>query len=295
VRDYWRGEDRTLAEMAYRLTGSSDLYESGGRSPHASVNFVTCHDGFTLADLVSYNSKHNEANGDDNRDGSDDNRSWDCGAEGPTTDVGVLELRRRQERNFLATLLLSQGVPMLLGGDEFGRTQEGNNNGYCQDSEISWYDWELASTNADLLEFTRALTRLRTEHPVFRRPRFFQGRPLHGEGIKDIGWLTPEGIEMSPADWADGVAKSIAVYLNGDAIGAVDARGEPVTDDTFLLLLNAAPEPVDFTLPPETWAGLWVMCLDTASGQHVEGERTWKAGEVMVVDSRSLVLLRRAD
>jgi isoamylase len=294
VRDYWRGEDRTLAEMAYRLTGSSDLYESGGRSPHASINFVTCHDGFTLTDLVSYNSKHNEANGDENRDGSDDNRSWNCGAEGPTKDARVLELRRRQQRNFLATLLLSQGVPMLLGGDEFGRTQQGNNNAYCQDSEISWYDWSLASTNADLLTFTRALTRLRTEHPVFRRPRFFQGRPLHGEGIKDIGWLTPDGVEMSPTDWADGVAKSIAVYLNGDAIGAVDSRGEPVTDDTFLLLLNAAADPVDFTLPSPPWAASWVMCLDTASGECVEGERTWKAGEALVVDGRSLVLLRRA-
>jgi len=295
VRDYWRGEDRTLAEMAYRLTGSSDLYESGGRSPHASINFVTCHDGFTLADLVSHNTKHNEANGDDNRDGTDDNRSWNCGEEGPTTDPAVLELRRRQQRNFLATLMLSQGVPMLLGGDEFGRTQQGNNNAYCQDSEISWYDWELATANADLLEFTRALTRLRTEHPAFRRPKFFQGRPLHGERTKDIGWLTPEGQEMSPEDWSDGVAKSIGVYLNGDAIGAVDARGEPVTDDTFLLLLNAAADPVDFTLPPAAWAGSWVMSLDTATGQCAEEEdRVWKAGEELVVEGRSLMLLHRA-
>jgi isoamylase len=294
VRDYWRGEDQTLAEFAYRLTGSSDLYASEGRSPHASVNFVTAHDGFTLADLVSYNEKHNEANGDDNHDGTDDNRAWNCGAEGPTDDPAIAALRRRQQRNFIATLLLSQGVPMLLGGDEIGRTQGGNNNGYCQDSEISWYDWQLREANADLLEFTGAVAAIRTAHPVFRRPRFFQGRPLHGESIKDIGWFTPEGSEMSPDDWDDGVAKSIGVYLNGDAIGAVDQRGEPVTDDSFLLLFNAWEEPLDFTLPPAEWAATWTRIVDTATGQHADDGTVIKAGEGVAVEGRAFVLLQRA-
>ncbi len=293
VRDYWRGEDRTLAEMAFRLTGSSDLYGKEGRSPHSSVNFVTCHDGFTLADTVSYNSKHNQANGDANRDGSDDNRSWNCGVEGATKDPEVLQLRRRQQRNFLATLLLSQGVPMILGGDEIGRTQRGNNNAYCQDNEISWFDWALASTNEDLLEFVRALARLRTDHPVFRRPGFFQGRPLHGETISDIGWFKPDGTEMDQGDWDDGVAKSIAVYLNGDAIGAVDQRGDPVTDDTFLLILNAWYEPLEFTLPQASWAAAWVRVVDTATGQCTEGPDKYKAEEELAVEGRSLVLLRR--
>ncbi|HVM65952.1 MAG TPA: glycogen debranching protein GlgX [Acidimicrobiales bacterium] len=293
VRDYWRGEDRTLAEMAYRLTGSSDLYGSQGRSPHSSINFVTCHDGFTLSDLVSYNSKHNGANGDDNRDGSDDNRSWNCGVEGPTDDPAVLELRRRQQRNFFATLLLSQGVPMLLGGDEFGRTQGGNNNAYCQDNETSWFDWSLTEKNGDLLEFVRALTRLRTQHPVFRRPRFFQGRPLHGETIKDIGWFTPDGTEMDQQDWDDGVAKSIAVYLNGDAIGAVDARGEPVTDDTFLLLMNAWHEPITFTLPPRAWAASWAKVIDTNTGTVEDGAGPVRARARLTVAGRSLIVLRR--
>jgi len=293
VRDYWRGEDRALAEMAYRLTGSSDLYGSQGRSPHSSINFVTCHDGFTLADLVSYNSKHNEANGDANRDGSDDNRSWNCGVEGPTDDPTILEVRRRQQRNFLATLLLSQGVPMLLGGDEFGRTQGGNNNAYCQDNATSWFDWSLLEKNADLLEFARTLTRLRTQHPVFRRPRFFQGRPLHGETIKDIGWFTPDGTEMDQHDWDDGVAKSIGVYLNGDAIGAVDSRGEPVTDDTFLLLLNAWNEPISFTLPPPAWASGWEAIVDTATGEAQEGLAPLRARASVTVGGRSLLLLRR--
>ena len=293
VRDYWRGEDRTLAEMAYRLTGSSDLYSGEGRSPHSSINFVTCHDGFTLADLVSYNDKHNEANGDENRDGADDNRSWNCGVEGPTKDPKVAALRRRQQRNFLATLLLSQGVPMLLGGDEFGRTQAGNNNAYCQDSAVSWYDWSLAEDNADLVAFTRDLARLRTEHPVFRRPKFFQGRPLHGEAIKDIGWFTPDGSEMDQEDWDNGVAKSIAVYLNGDALNTVDAQGEPVADDTFLLLLNASAEPLDFTLPDRDWAKSWVRVADTATGTVGEDGVTVKGGAPVAVESRSLVLFRR--
>jgi glycogen operon protein len=294
VRDYWRGEDRTLAELAYRLTGSSDLYQSSGRSPHASINFVTAHDGFTLADLVSYETKHNEANGDNNRDGSDDNRSWNCGVEGPTDDPAVLILRRRQQRSLLATLLLSQGVPMLLGGDEFGRTQHGNNNAYCHDSELSWFDWTLAESNADLVQFTRQLTAIRRAHPAFRRPRFFQGRPLHGTDVADIGWFTPEGTEMSHDNWGESAARAIAVYLNGDALDTVDRRGEPVRDDTFLLLLNASPDAQDFVLPGGPWAEAWVHMVDTATGGCDEDGETQEAGRGLTVEGRSLVLLRRA-
>jgi glycogen operon protein len=295
VRDFWRGEERTLGELAFRLTGSSDLYASGGRSPHASINFVTCHDGFTLADLVSYNQKHNEANGDDNRDGSDDNRSWNCGVEGPTDDPGINELRRRQQRNFLATLLLSQGVPMLLGGDEIGRTQGGNNNAYCHDSELSWFDWEAGAQDEDLREFVEHLTELRRAHPAFRRPKFFQGRPLHGTDVKDIGWFTPDGAEMSHDHWGEAAAQAIAVYLNGEALDTLDARGQAVVDDTFLLLLNGHAEPITFTLPAATWAQLWVRIVDTATGECGEGSEELPADTVLKVEGRSLVLLRRID
>ena len=216
VRDFWRGEDQTLAEFAYRFTGSADLYESNGRRPSASVNFVTAHDGFTLADLTSYNEKHNEANGEGNADGESHNRSWNCGAEGPTDDPEVLELRARQRRNLLATLLLSQGIPMMLGGDEMGRTQDGNNNAYCQDNEISWFDWD--SMDGSLVAFTSRLIALRRDHPVFRRRRWFHGRPLHGKDIVDVAWFRPDGTEMEESDWESGFAKSIAVFLNGDAI-----------------------------------------------------------------------------
>ena len=294
VRDYWRGEDRTLAELAYRLTGSSDLYESGGRSPHASINFGTAHDGFTLADLVSYNNKHNEANGEDNRDGSDDNRSWNCGVEGPTDDPEVNALRRRQQRNFLATLFLSQGVPMVLGGDELGRTQLGDNNAYCQDNPISWFDWSLTDTNKDLVEFTRELAVIRRAHPAFRRPGFFQGRPLHGAGVADIGWFSPDGVEMSHDSWGEGTAKAIGVYLNGQALDTVDRRGEPVTDDTFLLLLNASPDAQPFTLPAAPWADAWVHMVDSATGECGAGGEVHPGGDVVSVEGRSLVLLRRS-
>ena len=293
VRDYWRGEEAKLAEMAYRLTGSSDLYSGEGRSPHSSINFVTAHDGFTLADLVSYDHKHNEANGDANCDGTDDNRSWNFGTEGPTDEPEVHELRRRQQRNLMATLLLSQGVPMLLGGDELGRTQLGNNNAYCQDSELSWYDWSLASTNADLLGFTRAVAALRAEHAVFRRPRFFHGQPSGGEGRPDIGWFTPAGAQMSEADWRNRESRSIAVYLNGQAIGAMDQRGEPITDDTFLVMLNAWHQPLAFTLPGGGWAGSWSSVIDTATGQCTEGPGTVEAGGSISVGARSLMVLRR--
>jgi glycogen operon protein len=265
VRDFWRGRPATMPEFASRLAGSSDLYASSGRRPVASINFVTCHDGFTLDDLVSYNNKHNEANLEGNRDGADDNRSWNCGIEGPTDDPVVNELRDRQKRNFLVTLFLSQGVPMLLAGDEMGRTQQGNNNGYCQDNEISWVDWSLASARQDLLQFTETLAALRRDHPVFRRRRFFRGRPSEsGEGEGDIIWLTPAGQEMTQQDWAASYAKSLAVFLNGDAISEPDPRGGRISDAKFLLLFNAHSNPVTFTLPEASLAPGWEVVIDTA-------------------------------
>src|SRR6266487_3279717 len=248
VRDFWRGESAALPEFASRLSGSSDLYETSGRRPVASVNFATCHDGFTLTDLVSYNAKHNEANGEGGRDGTDDNRSWNCGVEGPDGPA-VNVLRARQQRNFLATLFCSQGVPMLLAGDELGRTQGGNNNAYCQDNEVSWVDWSLAGSQAGLLAFTRVLSALRREHPVFRRRRFFRGQPAGDGHLADIAWLTPSGREMAGRDWGTPYARAMMVFLNGDAITEPGPRGEPVRDDTFLILLSANREPVTFTLP----------------------------------------------
>jgi isoamylase len=264
VRDFWRGRPGYVGEFASRLTGSSDLYATSGRRPVASVNFVTCHDGFTLRDLVSYNHKHNEANGDGNRDGSDDNRSWNCGAEGPSDDPAVNALRARQVRNFLVTLFLSQGVPMLLAGDEMGRSQAGNNNAYCQDNETSWLDWSLADAEHDLLVFTETLARLRRDHPVFRRRRFFRGRPqLPGDETSDIVWLTPGGQEMTQADWDASYAKALAVLLNGEAISEPDPRGEPITDAKFLLLFNAHSSPLTFTLPEARLAAGWEVVIHT--------------------------------
>jgi glycogen operon protein len=291
VRDYWRGEDQTLGEFAYRFTGSSDLYEMTGRKPYASINFVTAHDGFTLNDLVSYNEKHNEANGEESRDGESHNRSWNCGAEGPTEDPEVTKLRDRQKRNFLATLFLSQGIPMLLGGDEIGRSQNGNNNGYCQDNEISWFDWE--SADKDLLEFTRRLIQLRKEHPVFHRRRWFQGRPIHGAQVTDIGWFTPDGSEMTQEDWNGGFAKALGVFLNGEGIQSPDARGERVVDESFYVLFNAHHEPLQFTLPKRDWGDEWVVVLDTARSTPKAEEQRQKAGQEVPVESRSLKVLRR--
>ncbi len=289
VRDFWRGEDQTLAEFAYRFTGSSDLYESSGRRPYASVNFVTAHDGFTMADLVSYNEKHNEANGEGNADGEDHNRSWNCGVEGPTDDEAVNELRGRQRRNFLATLLFSQGVPMVLGGDEMGRTQAGNNNAYCQDNEISWFDWE--DQDGALMAFTARLISLRKSHPVFRRRRFFEGRPIRGKGI-DIAWFRPDGTEMTDDDWQEGFAKSIIVFLNGEAISTPDARGERIIGESFLVLFNAHHEPLAFTMPAPSFGDRWISTVDTADSFR-EGDQV-KAGDQMTLEARSLVLLRRA-
>ncbi|RJL34500.1 glycogen debranching protein GlgX [Bailinhaonella thermotolerans] len=297
VRDLWRGRPGTLPEFASRLTGSSDLYQLDGRRPSASINFVTCHDGFTLHDLVSYDHKHNEANGENNRDGSDDNRSWNCGVEGPTESLDVVALREQQKRNMLTTLFVSQGVPMICHGDELGRTQHGNNNAYCQDNEIAWIDWEAARENWLLLEFTRRLARLRHEHPVFRRRRFFQGRPPKGlsdpgaEPLSDIAWLTPSGQEMTDADWSDGNARSLGVFLNGDAITEPDRWGRRITDDSFLLLFNAYHDVVEFTIP-EVFGEMWAPEIDTANPIPVES-RPYKAGDDLPVPGRSIKVLRR--
>ncbi|QIX50835.1 glycogen debranching protein GlgX [Rhodococcus sp. DMU1] len=293
VRDYWRGEPATLGEFASRLTGSSDLYEATGRRPSASINFVTAHDGFTLADLVSYNEKHNNANGENNMDGESHNRSWNCGAEGPTDDPEVLALRQRQSRNILATLMLSQGTPMIAHGDEFGRTQQGNNNVYCQDNELSWMDWSLAETNADLLDFTRNVIALRRSHPVFRRRRFFEGRPIRsGEQSRDIAWRTPAGEEMTPEDWDSGFGKSLSVFLNGEGIHEPNQRGERVVDDSFLLCFNAHDEPIDFVTPDGPHAQEWSVALDTDVPDGLR-EQVVTAGGSVRVQARSLLVLRR--
>ncbi|WP_103381285.1 glycogen debranching protein GlgX [Pseudonocardia dioxanivorans] len=262
VRDFWRGEPGMLPELASRFSGSSDLYEADGRRPHASINFVTAHDGFTLSDLVSYHEKRNEANGEDNRDGESHNRSWNCGAEGPTDDSDVNVLRERQKRNLLTTLLLSQGVPMISHGDELGRTQGGNNNAYCQDSPLSWIDWEAAREHEVLTEFVAGLARLRAEHPVFRRRRFFQGRPIHGSDVADVAWLRPDATPMSDADWHS--RSSLAIFLNGHGIPDRDDVGRTIVDDSFLLLVNAAPQHTTFTLPDETYGRTWRIVVDTA-------------------------------
>ncbi|MFF0817084.1 glycogen debranching protein GlgX [Rhodococcus sp. NPDC003318] len=294
VRDYWRGEPATLGEFASRLTGSSDLYEATGRRPSASINFVIAHDGFTLTDLVSYNEKHNLANGEDNRDGESHNRSWNCGVEGPTDDPEILDLRARQRRNILATLFLSQGTPMLAHGDEIGRTQLGNNNVYCQDSPLAWMDWTLVETNADLLEFTRRAIALRTAHPVFRRRRFFEGRPVQEDGhtTRDIVWLTPTGVEMTEEDWGSGFGKSLAAYLNGDAIAEPNRRGEPVTDDSFLLCFNAHDEDLEFTVPDDGTGWQWEVVLDTAVPTG-HSDATAHGGATVKAPARSLTVLRR--
>jgi glycogen operon protein len=291
VRDFWRGEDQSLGEFAYRLTGSSDLYENTSRLPYASINFITAHDGFTLQDLVSYNEKHNQANGENNADGEQQNRSWNCGEEGPTEHPDVLALRRQQKRNFMATLFLSQGIPMLLGGDELGRTQQGNNNAYCQDNEISWFDWNTQDDH--FLAFTRELIRFRLDHPVFTRRGWFLGRPIHGKGVEDIYWLTPDGVEMAEEDWGQDFAKSMAVFLNGQAIPYPDSRGEKIVDDSFLLFFNAHHEAIAFSLPGPEWGKQWKRVLDTAEAGFLEDETEYKALEPLKVQGRSLALLMK--
>jgi isoamylase len=294
VRDYWRGSDQSLAEFASRITGSSDLYESGGRRPYASINFLTAHDGFTLNDLVSYNERHNEANGDGNHDGDPNNRSWNCGVEGPAGDNREVSiLRARQKRNFLATLFLSLGVPMLLAGDEVGRTQRGNNNAYCQDNEISWLDWE--NVDLKLLEFTKEIIGFRKEHPVFLRRKWFQGKPIHGGDVTDLAWFRPDGEPMSDEDWGAGFAKSLGVFFNGDEIPEADAAGRRVLDQSFYLIFNAHWEPVEFVLPPEKWGQSWSRVLDTRNGD-APAEDQWQrsAGTKINIESRSLVVMCRA-
>jgi glycogen operon protein len=268
VRDFWRGQPNTLGEFASRFTGSSDLYQDDGRRPFASINFVTAHDGFTLHDLVSYDNKHNEANGEDNRDGSDDNRSWNHGVEGPTDDANVLDLRARQSRNLLATLMLSQGVPMMLHGDEISRTQQGNNNAYCQDNELTWMSWKDTEKHTELFTFASELIAFRRAHPVFRRKRFFDGRPTHrGAGPEDIAWFTPDGAHMSEEDWEATFGKAITVYLNGEGIHDRDLRGEWVRDDSFVLFFNAHYEDIEFTVPGKEYGAQWQIVVNTDTGE----------------------------
>ncbi len=293
VRDYWRGLDGNLAEFAYRLTGSSDLYELNGRRPSASINFVTAHDGFTLNDLVSYNEKHNEANGEENRDGESYNRSWNCGEEGATDDPEILELRQRQRRNFLATLFLSQGVPMMVSGDEMGRTQKGNNNVYCQDNHLSWLDWDLSKDGKALLDFTRRLIYFRRQHPVFRRRKWFQGQAIHGSQVSDLGWYTPDGEEVSEEQWHDGTSKEITVFINGEEIPAKGQHGERLMDDSFLMFFNAHHEPVEFMIPEGLSQREWVVIMDTTQPNFVEDGAVYQGHASAMVESRSLVMLQR--
>ncbi|MFP4511442.1 MAG: glycogen debranching protein GlgX [Acidimicrobiales bacterium] len=294
VRDYWRGAEATLAEFASRFTGSADLYQTSGRRPHASINFVTSHDGFTLADLVSYEQKHNLANGEENRDGDDDNRSWNCGIEGPTDDAAINELRARQRRNFLVTLFLSQGVPMLLAGDELGRTQRGNNNAYCQDNEISWIDWD--GKDEELLTYTQALIALRARHPVFRRGGHFAGEMTPGSDAPDVAWFTPAGVAMTDDDWQQGYARSLTVFLNGEGITDRGARGERILDDSFFVLFNADRNSATFTLPGGAWAEAWEVLFDTADAIPPEEEDyrglVFHQGSAMHLTGRSVVVLR---
>jgi len=296
VRDFWRGEPATLGEFASRITGSSDLYQDNGRRPYASINFVTAHDGFTLTDLVSYNDKHNDANGEDGRDGADDNRSWNCGVEGPTDDAEIVALRDCQRRNLLTTLLLSQGVPMILHGDEMGRTQGGNNNAYCQDNEISWVDWSLAETDDSLMQFTGALTAFRKRHPVFRRRRFFEGKPIRkNDELRDIAWFTPSGEEMKEQNWDDGFGKSIVVFLNGNAIADRDRRGERVVDDSFLMAFNAHYEDIEMTVPDEDYGSGWGLVIDSCAGtvDSTPLGDVVPAGGTLTLSARSIVVLQR--
>lgn len=291
IRDYWRGADSMLAEFAERFTGSSDLFQDY-RKPTASINFITAHDGFTLHDLVSYNEKHNQQNGEDNQDGESHNRSWNCGEEGPTQDPAVLALRKKQQRNFLSTLFLSQGVPMLLAGDEMGRTQQGNNNAYCQDNEISWINWEQA--DRELLEFTRQLIRLRREHPVFCRHRWFHGEAEAEPGNEDIAWFLPEGKQMTENHWQHDFARSLGVFLNGNGLHTRGPTGEAVVDDHFYVIFNAHHGTLNYLLPPPEYGTKWVRILDTAAGYQVKG-KTYQAGEPIRVRGRSVILLQHKE
>jgi glycogen operon protein len=293
VRAYWKGEGGLIGDLAYRLTGSSDLYEHSGRRPYASINFVTAHDGFCLHDLVSYGDKHNEANQDGNQDGERHNLSWNCGVEGPSDDPEIAAMRQRQKRNFLATLLFSQGVPMLLAGDEIGRTQQGNNNAYCQDNEISWLNWELGEADRDLLAFVQRLIHLRKQHPAFRRRSFFQGRSVKGADVMDVVWFNPDGREMSEEEWDHEFARCLGIYLAGDALDEQDERGRLVGDDDFLLLLNAHHEEIPFLLPAFQARVRWEVLLDTSHSSGLASDGRYPAGDVYPLQGRSLALLRQ--
>jgi glycogen operon protein len=291
VRRYWKGDAGQVGDLAYRLTGSSDLYAHNSRRPYASVNFVTAHDGFTLQDLVSYNDKHNDANGEDNRDGHNDNLSWNGGAEGATDDPAIVALRAQQQRNFLATLLLSQGVPMLLAGDEMGRTQQGNNNAYCQDNEVSWVDWQLDQPRQDLLVFTQYVIEIFHTHPALRRRKFFFGRKIHGSEIKDITWFRPDGKEITEADWQNAETRCFGLRLAGDLIEEEDERGHPITDETLLILLNAYHEAVPFILPTLQPDQQWALLLDTREATGRPPQPQAQEDVPYALAGRSLVLL----
>ena len=293
IRDHWAGGPHGLGEFAYRITGSSDMYEAAGRRPHASINFITAHDGFTLRDLVTYEHKRNDANGEGNRDGENHNRNWNCGVEGPTDDEAVNALRARQQRNLLSTLLLSQGVPMILGGDEMSRTQQGNNNAYCQDNELSWYDW--GPVDEGLQEFTAELIAFRREHRSFRRRQFFQGQPLHGSEVADLAWFTPAGNEMGDDEWNEGQSSALTIFLGGTAFER-DQRGEIVNDDSFLWLVNAGADPVTFTIPDPRWGKGWVVAVDTVAGTVAPADAAQLApAEEVEVPGRSLLLMVRQE
>ena len=282
-----------IGELASRLTGSSDLYDRDSRRPYASINFVTCHDGFSLQDLVSYNDKHNLANGEDNRDGDSHNRSWNCGVEGPSDKPEIIALRARQKRNLIATLCLSQGVPMLRAGDELSQSQNGNNNPYCQDNETSWLDWRLDTEEREFFEFVRRMLAVRREHPIFRRRKFFEGRPIHGQDIKDLAWLNPDGGEMSEEEWNLHHARCLGVYLSGAELDEVDERGNPMRDDDFLVLINAHHEAIAFMLPAHGRKEAWRCLMDTACNGGLGGDGCHATGSEYTLQGRSLALFTR--
>ena len=292
IRDFWRGERYTLGDFAFRFTGSSDLYQDDGRLPHASINFITAHDGFTLADLVSYNEKHNSANGEGNRDGESYNRSWNCGVEGETNNAEILALRAQQRRNYLTTLLLSQGVPMILGGDEIGRTTKGNNNTYCQDNPLSWFDWQLNGDEVSLLKFVKKLIQFRQEHPIFSRHQWFFGREIHGSGVVDIGWFHTDGTTINDAEWHDSSNQAISIFLNGAEIPNLDSKGRRILDDSFLLLFNPSANALSFTIPESIETKQWQAILDTSDPNgFVEAGKIYRQEQVVEVKARSLVIL----
>jgi glycogen operon protein len=291
VRSYWKGDDGQVGDLAYRLTGSSDLYAHSGRRPYASVNFVTAHDGFTLADLVSYNYKHNEANGENNQDGSNNNQSWNCGVEGPTNNADINALRAKQKRNMLATLLLSQGIPMIYAGDPIGQTQNGNNNAYCQDNPTTWINWSQEFLDRDLLAFVQRIINLRRRHPIFHRRRFFQGRPIKGASVKDVLWLNAGGNEMTEDEWRDPSCHCLGMFLSGQGLDETDERGRKLSDENFLLLLNAYHEDVNFNLPAFHQGGRWSAWMDTAHDKGLRPGKTYDAGKPYPLQARSVVVL----